>query len=90
MEKEQQIGNVICAVMTGTQGHSPGVGWGEEILTEPVLKGEWEREQDVWTGGAACLPAWSLRDYCGLRAGNHLKKGKNCWGRGGMTPGHPM
>lgn len=26
--------------MTGTQGHGPGMGWGEEILAEPVLKGE--------------------------------------------------
>lgn len=48
MEKGQQIGNVICAVVTGTQGHCPGMGWREEILTEPVLKGEWGE-------GAGCL-----------------------------------
>lgn len=33
---------------TGTQGHSPGLGWGEEILAEPVLKGQ-------WVEGAGCL-----------------------------------
>lgn len=39
-----------------------------------------QREQHV------CQPG-HLRD-CGLRVGSHLRKGKNCWGRGGTTPGY--
>lgn len=48
MERREQIGKAACALMTGMQGHGPDMGWGEETLAEPVLKGEWGE-------GAGCL-----------------------------------
>lgn len=56
-DRREQIGKAACAVMTGTQGHGPGLGWGEEILAEPVLKGEQGEQGEA----AGCLDRRSSR-----------------------------